>query len=185
MIKALKQINLKRALVIAVVAALLIGAIWLNISLNDAQRSPGVLGSATPEPSDAADGAALTNAQIYNNYFISFRNERNTVRAQEIEYLRMIINEEATDVETVNEARMRLMELVDNMEKEFTIESRIRAKGFLDAAVTFQGGSINVIVDGAELTDTEVARILDIVRSETGAAAENIKISLSGGSDNT
>lgn len=181
MIKALKKINVKRALVIAVTAALLIGAIWLNISLNDGRDGASVLGSASPQPSVVPTDSELTNAQIYNNYFISFRDERNTVRAQEIEYLRMIITEESSDAETINEARTRLIELVDNMEKEFTIESRIRSKGFLDAAVTFQGNSINVIIDGSELTDTEVARILDIVRSETGAAAENIKISLSSG----
>ena len=73
------------------------------------------------------------------------------------------------------------MELVNNMEQEFSIENRIRSKGFLDAAVIFKNGLINVIVDGEALSDEEVARILDIVRSETGATADDIRISLNNG----
>ena len=67
------------------------------------------------------------------------------------------------------------------MEKEFTIENRIKAKGFLDAAVTFQNGTISVIIDGTSLTDEEVARILDIVRSESDLTADKITISLNRG----
>ena len=66
--------------------------------------------------------------------------------------------------------------LVNNMEKEFTIESLIRAKGFRDAAVTFHGGSVNVVVDCETLTDEQVAQILDIVQRETGESAENVKV---------
>ncbi len=51
------------------------------------------------------------------------------------------------------------------------------AKGFEDVAVTFHTGSVNVIVDAAELTDKQVAQILDIVLRETGEEAGNVKVS--------
>ena len=86
-----------------------------------------------------------------------------------------------TGAETVQNAKERLMELVSNMEQEFAIESLIRAKGFLDAAVTLRSDAISVIIDGETLSDEEVARILDIVQTETGAEASKIKISLSRG----
>jgi hypothetical protein len=93
----------------------------------------------------------------------------------------MILAEEGSDAETVQNAKERLMELVSNMEQEFAIESLIRAKGFLDAAVTLRSDAISVIIDGETLSDEEVARILDIVQTETGAEASKIKISLSRG----
>ena len=74
------------------------------------------------------------------------------------------------------------MQLVSNMEKEFSIESQIRAKGFLDAAVTFRNDSVTVVIDGETLTEEEVARILDIIRNETGVSASAVRISLSKGS---
>ena len=64
------------------------------------------------------------------------------------------------------------------MEQEFSIENKIKARGFLDAAVLFKNGMVSVIIDGDSLTDEDVARILDIVKNETGIAAEQIRISL-------
>ena len=118
---------------------------------------------------------------VYGDYFNSFRTERSRVRAQEIEYLRSIINSESTDEDALEDAQQRLLDLVSRMEKEFTIESRIRGKGFLDAAATYQGDAVNVVIDGKTLTDEEVARILDIVMGETGLPASAVKISPAAG----
>ena len=168
------KLTKKGIIALAVLIILLAGAIWLNIRLNGENPADG--GSADGTSAPGKDGASGTNvstvggnANIYSSYFANFRDERNLVRAQEIEYLRMILAEEI------------LMELVSNMEQEFAIESLIRAKGFLDAAVTLRSDAISVIIDGETLSDEEVARILDIVQTETGAEASKIKISLSRG----
>lgn len=170
----------KGAIALSLLLILLAGAIYLNIQINNGtvpvdkdMNNTDVQGSPTPD-----DTLESVDAQVYNEYFTAFREERNSVRAQEIEYLRAIISEDATDSETLQNAQERLMELVSNMEQEFAIESQIRSKGFLDAAVTFRSGSVNVIIDGESLSDEEVARILDIVSKETGATAEDIRISL-------
>ncbi|MBQ1685800.1 MAG: SpoIIIAH-like family protein [Clostridia bacterium] len=174
----------KGIVALSLLLVLLAGAIWLNIRLNredaeakndaDAQKQDAV---KTNTPDDAE--AQRTGADVYAGYFANFRDERNLVRSQEIDYLRMIIDDSTTDAETLQNAQERLMELVSNMEQEFSIESQIRAKGFTDAAVTFRADSITVVIDGENLTDEEVARILDIVRSETGAPASAVRISLS------
>ena len=163
------KLTKKGIIALAVLIILLAGAIWLNIRLNGENPADG--GSADGTSAPGKDGASGTNvstvggnANIYSSYFANFRDERNLVRAQEIEYLRMILAEEGSDAETVQNAKERLMELVSNMEQEFAIESLIRAKGFLDAAVTLRS-----------------ARILDIVQTDTGAEASKIKISLSRG----
>ena len=178
------KLTKKGIIALAVLIILLAGAIWLNIRLNGENPADG--GSADGTSAPGKDGASGTNVStvggnIYSSYFANFRDERNLVRAQEIEYLRMILAEEGSDAETVQNAKERLMELVSNMEQEFAIESLIRAKGFLDAAVTLRSDAISVIIDGETLSDEEIARILDIVQTETGAEASKIKISLSRG----
>lgn len=168
------RLTKKGIIALSLLLVLLAGAIYLNIRINS--KEPGtmdVLGQGgLQEPVDA---------QVYNKYFVNFRQERNNIRAQEIEYLRSIISESSADKDTLDNAQSRLLELVSNMEQEFSIENRIRSKGFLDAAVIFKNGIISVIIDGEALTDEEVARILDIVRSETGATADEVRISLNKG----
>ena len=124
------KLTKKGIIAFAVLIILLAGAIWLNIRLNGENPADG--GSADGTSAPGKDGASGTNvstvggnANIYSSYFANFRDERNLVRAQEIEYLRMILAEEGSDAETVQNAKERLMELVSNMEQEFAIESLI------------------------------------------------------------
>ena len=173
----------KGIIALSLLAVLLAGAIWLNIRVNSGHEDKKEDGEAQKEQQDTlqTDDAPAANADVFNDYFAAFRNERNDIRAQEIEYLRMIIADETTDKAALLDAQNRLLELVNNMEKEFAIESLIRGKGFPDAAVTVRNGSVNVVVEGKALTDEEVARILDVVCRETGVSAKQVKISLSNG----
>ena len=164
----------KGIIALALLLVLLAGAIYLNIKLNNDQTSVmDVLGKE-----DETGKLEPVDAKVYNDCFINFRSERNNIRAQEIDYLRSIISQQGTDKETLDNAQNRLLELVNNMEQEFSIENKIKARGFLDAAVLFKNGMVSVIIDGDSLTDEDVARILDIVKNETGIAAEQIRISL-------
>ncbi|MBO4563532.1 MAG: SpoIIIAH-like family protein [Clostridia bacterium] len=167
--------NKRFAILLAIALILLAGAVWVNVKLNRDDVTD-VLGSE-PTPTPEADSIG-TIASVYGDYFNSFRKERSEVRAQEIEYLRSIINSGNADEDALLDAESRLLELVGRMEKEFTIESQIRGKGFLDAAASYRGGAVTVVIDGESLTDEEVARILDIVMSETGLPASAVKISL-------
>ena len=167
----------KRVVFILVAALILLAAaVWLNLKLG---RGAEDITAEEPSPSPTEESRE-TMLNLYGDYFNSFRTERSEVRAQEIDYLRSIINGSNSDEDSIREAQTRLLELVGNMEKEFTIESRIRGKGFLDAAATLRSDSVTVIIDGESLSDEEVARILDIVMTETGMPASAIKISLGG-----
>lgn len=163
----------KGLIALMVTVILLAGAIYLNVKLGDEESNMDVLGKEQP-----TDTVEQVNANVYNDYFVNFRNERNNIRAQEIDYLRTIISQEGTDKETLDAAQERLLELVNNMEKEFSIENKVKAKGFLDAAVLFKNGMISVIIDGDSLSDEDIARIVDIVKAETGINADKIRISL-------
>ncbi len=168
----------KRVLfVLAAAIILLCAAVWLNLKLGKEKGETLTGVDQTPAPTEESQQTMLN---IRGDYFNAFREERSDVRAREIDYLRSIINSENSDEDSIVEAQDRLLELVGNMEKEFTVESRIRGKGFLDAAATIRSDSATVVIDGEALSDEEVARILDIVISETGLPAASIKISLGG-----
>lgn len=161
-------------IVLAAALALLGGAVWLNVSYNSEKSGEALPNTEVQNSPETQE----TIAQVFEDYFNSFREQRSVLRAQEIDYLRSIINSENSDADALSDAQGRLMQLVANMEKEFTIESRIRSKGFLDAAATLRDDTATVVIDGEALSDEEVARILDIVISETGLPAAKIKISL-------
>ena len=62
--------------------------------------------------------------------------------------------------------------------QEANIESLIRAKGYADAVVMLSDGSANIVVSPPEggLQADDVTKIRDIVVSETGMSAGQIKI---------
>lgn len=162
---------IKKYFVLAVVAVLFVGAFVLNLVANGKGEDVSI--------NDAESQAAVEPAleqNVSGDYFETFRKDREEVRALEMEYLDEVIAASASDQETLADAQQQKLALVENMEKEFTIESMVKAKGFEDAAVTFHSGTVNVVVKSTELSDGQVAQILDIVQGQTGESAENIKV---------
>ena len=110
--------------------------------------------------------------------FADFRTERERVRTQEITSIDSIINNANTDTQTLAEAQKMKLEIADIMEKELLIEGLLKAKGFEDAVITLSENSVNVIVKEKDLTQQQVAQVVEIVLRETeNMTAENIKIS--------
>ena len=159
----------KKYLVLMVVAVLFVGAFLLNLRTNAAKTEP--VGSDAFEIEEAQE-----TEEVSLDYFAVFREDREQVRKLEMEYLDEVIAASASDDETLADAQGQKLTLVENMEKEFTVESLIKAKGFEDAAVTFHAGTVNVVVKADELSDKQVAQILEITKKETGEPAENIKV---------
>lgn len=160
---------IKKYLVLAVVAVLFAGAFVLNLMAN----------GETIEETNVDTGNTGTDVAEYvaaDDYFETFRQDREEVRQLEMEYLDEVIAASASDQETLADAQKQKLTLVENMEKEFAIESMIKAKGFEDAAVTFHSGTVNVVVKSDELEESSVAQILDIVQDQTGEPAKNIKV---------
>lgn len=129
---------------------------------------------ATATPDKGATIDSIIGAS--GSFFASFREQRESTRDKEIEYLDSIINDKNADAESKKDAQDQKIEITRQMEQELTVEGLIRAKGFSDAVVTIHSGSVNVVVKAESLTNAQAAQILDIVRRETGESAENIKI---------
>ena len=77
------------------------------------------------------------------------------------------------------EATQKISVIASNSVKETKIENLIVGKGFSDAVVMIEDGSIAASVAGSNgtLTETDVAKIADIIVGETGADLTTIRIS--------
>lgn len=169
-----KKLMNKRVLTLAAVCLLLAGAVTANLILSNKDKSDAQAAAAAGD--EGTTQVLAQDASAQTGFFDLYREERDNVRTQELAYLDSIVAQ-ATDETTLADAQKQKLELVNNMEMEVTIENLVRAKGFDEVIVSLHAGSVNVIVGEAELTDEQVAQILDIVLRETGEKAENVKVS--------
>ncbi|MBQ7485082.1 MAG: SpoIIIAH-like family protein [Oscillospiraceae bacterium] len=176
----MKTIWKKRA-VIASVLLLVCAAVYLNWRYSgQVADSSKVLGESTlvnagQTPSEAED--ISTPVVEENDYFATARLSRKQARDSAISMLQTAEVDENADEDTLNEASKTLQVLAAYTVAESQIESLVTAKGYPDC-VTFMGEeSVSVVVSAPEgLTATDVARIKDIVVSETDYTPEQIKI---------
>lgn len=111
-----------------------------------------------------------------SNYFIEGKIERDKKRSEMISSLNDIINNQNTSQAMRDQAENMKLNTIANTEKEVFIENMIMAKGFNDVIVYLSDQSINIVVNSEDLTETDVAKIVDIVKRETNIAMDNIII---------
>ncbi len=159
----------RKTIVIASMVLLLLVTGFLNWRYTQAKAEENLQNNnnVTENPDDG-----VTTSSTFSDY----RLERERTRTQEITYIDSIISNNNTDQETLAEAQLMKLELTDTMEKEMLLEGLLKAKGFEDVFVTLGDESINVVVKDAELNQSEVAQILELVQRETSASAQNVKI---------
>ncbi len=162
----------KRVLTAVGLCLLLAAAVVTNILVNKEKGETAQSG--------AQHGSEVTqvsaSGKTQSDFFAAYRDERDSVRTQELAYLDAIVAQGA-DTETLADVQKQKLELVNAMETELTVENLVRAKGFRDVIVSIHKGNISVVVGADSLNDEQVAQILDIVLRETGKSAENVKIS--------
>lgn len=171
----------KKIFIIVALVGVFGATVYLNYLLNNKENESINKTDSTFEAYEE-EGIELEAAQLSNaaasqgNYFETFSQDRDNVRKKEIEYLDQIVSDTTTDKETIKQAKEQKLEIAKAMDKEVIIEGLIKAKGFDNAIVTIQKGSVNIVIEGKELTSAQVAQILDIAKKESGEKAENIKI---------
>lgn len=162
----------QRIIVLAGLVVLLIAAPILNYAFNNQSKDP----SKSTKPSNTAGASQTSGSVTTGSYFVDYQAERTLQRAEEIKYLDSILNDTKTDADTRKTAQQQKADIAASMEKELTIENLLKAKGFEKVVLVYHKGSVNVVIGKKELTEGEVAQILDVVRKETGEKAENIRI---------
>ena len=164
----------KRGAVYGVIALLLCAAVYLNWSYVDAPDELLVAGQ-TDADTAGTDTAAQSEGE---DYFATSRLTREQARDEAVSTLRELSESEDADQAAKDEAAAQISALADDTVAEANIESLIRAKGYADAVVMIGDSGVNVVVappDGG-LQATDVTVIKDIVVSETGMTAGQVKI---------
>ena len=166
----------KRGAVYGVIALLLCAAVYLNWSYVDSPEELLVAGQTGADTTGAdTDTAAGAEGE---DYFATSRLTREQARDEAVSTLRELSESEDADQAAKDEAAAQISALADDSVAEANIESLIRAKGYADAVVMIGDSSVNVVVappDGG-LQATDVTVIKDIVVSETGMTAGQVKI---------
>lgn len=105
-----------------------------------------------------------TTTTTTTSYFVSYRNERETNRDQQMLYLDAIISDTNSTEEDIANAKKEKNDILALMEEELAVEGLIKAEGYNDCVVFINdNGVVNVVVDSAELTFNEAQNIKDIV----------------------
>ena len=172
----MKQIWKRRA-VVAGVLVLVAAAVYLNWRYSDSvEDSAKVLGESTlvssREPvTNAEPVPAEPEKPAENDYFATARLSRKQARDCAISMLQEAVVDENADEATLNEASAAYTVA------ESQIESLVTAKGYADCVAFMGPESISVVVSAPNgLNAADVARIKDIVISETDFKPEQIKI---------
>ena len=131
-----------------------------------------VVSTSKTELTEAMNAETTSN----RNYFVDYRLSRDKLRAGMVDRLDEIVSNTQTAVEVRTKAQNEIMKIGNISEKELQIEGLVKSKGFEEALVFMTDTDIKVVVSISELTEQDMVKILDIVKSETIFTADNIKI---------
>lgn len=106
----------------------------------------------------------------------AFETRRQQLRARQRAQLNELIHDDATDEESLREARRQLLEDMEAEQREETLQGILRARGFDGAVVSARNGAANILVRSEGLNRRETAVILELVLRETGITGGNVKI---------
>ena len=120
--------------------------------------------------------AVMVSNTIGTDYFSSAKLSREQTRAKNKETLLEIVNNKALASADKKAAVKEVAAITKLSENENATEMMLEAKGFADAMVSLSDKSADVVVNAEELSSTQMAQIIDIVKRKTGFAAENIVI---------
>jgi len=178
----------KRNTVVATMAVLVCTAVALNWkysgeeAVQKAQEAgTKILGEATLVSGQDQNDAELANEEAVftgNNYFASARLTRQQARDNAISLLQEAAAQENAHESAATEASEGIQVLAAYTLKEAQIENLVTAKGYVDCVAFMGDESVSIVVstESGELTEADVAKIMDIAMSETDLAASGIKI---------
>lgn len=136
------------------------------------QDLAAVISSSKEEISEVMN----TESSTSRDYFVEFRLSRDKLRANAVDRLDDIVNNDKTAEDVRTKAQEEIIKIGNISEKELQIEGLVKSKGFEEALVFITDEDIKVVVSSNDLNEQEVVKILDIVKSETSFDTEAIKI---------
>ena len=122
-------------------------------------------------------GAAIYVSTTPDTYFVQAKLDREQARASQKDMLTEMINNENIDEAKKQEGADNLLEIQQRIEKETASEAMIESKGFSEVYVRIDDDTVDVVVNKSELSDSELAQIMDIVTRKTGMKESQVRIS--------
>ncbi len=192
----MKMKIIKRNAVILTVVAFLGVAVYLNWSYgkDEDEAAAGLNGSSMESAMDEyaaaeeemslfyePEGETQAAAAVYNDvsdYFATARLTRQQARDSAISILQESTELENATQESIENAMAEMSVMAGYSLDEAEIETLIKAKDFDECVVFLGDDSVTVAVSAPTegLSSAAVSRITDIILSETGLSADQIKI---------
>ena len=187
----------KRNAVVAAIALFICAAVYLNWSYGQETEAGKTLGQSTlvggqtNDPLVTGDSSAQTGAvdqegsaaqpaagEADSEYFATARLNRQQARDSALELLQEAAADEKADQKVVDEANASIQTMADDTLSEAQVENLVTAKGYGDCVCFIGEDGVNLVVSSTDqgLSETDIAKIVEIVREETGLSADQIKI---------
>ena len=136
--------------------------------------------SAGEETTKEPGAAVLTNGTNFASYMAQARLNREQIRSKNKETLLEVINNNDISEGEKKKAVKSMVKLTELNEKENTIETLLKAKGFDDIVVTISDKQADVIISEKEVDDAKRAQIEDVIKRKAGVSVDNITITPTG-----
>ena len=139
---------------------------------------PDLFGIGKDEaPASGADaGENVTGTVEVEDALAQFVLEREQLRSMQITQLDEIIHSTESSQEIIDSAQTERIEILRRMEIEETVSGILKARGYLGAAVSASEDTVSVMIRKTEITDADVAVIMELVMSETDVDPADVKI---------
>lgn len=144
--------------------------------INDKETKESAGEETTKEPG----AAVLTNGTNLASYMAQARLNREQIRSKNKETLLEVINNNDISEGEKKKAVKSMVKLTELNEKENTIETLLKAKGFDDIVVTISDKQADVIISEKEVDDAKRAQIEDVIKRKAGVSVDNITITPTG-----
>ena len=109
-------------------------------------------------------------------YFNTAKTNKDKARSETLAIIKELAESENADPEAKKNAQSEMIKIAKSIEKESNIENILNHKGFPDISAFINEDRVTISVLTKGLTPEEIARIRDVVISETGYRADKINI---------
>lgn len=149
----------KKIMILTIMVALLVVTGYLNIALNNNVTQP-------------------TSTTATMDFYDSYRAERESSRESSILYYEGIIADSTSSQEAKEIAETKRQELIEALETELVVEGLIKGLGFEDVVLTSTSDKLNIVIKASveDLTATQRAQILQIIKEQTNNTADDVRI---------
>lgn len=158
--------------------AILIGlAVYLNYRwFYDPTASLGLGNNNMEDSFNDSESAGGDATDAEGSYFTATALDRQEARAEALDVLKLVTENEAASEEAKAEAAEKISKIAVDIQNEANIESLVRAKGFEECVAVISEGAVSVIVSAESLQAAETAQILTIVYETTGISPDKVSI---------